>query len=147
MHIPISIANNHTFELWRGFMPRRKEITNAIGTDLYSLQVYDTTLHINSFSLDTVFEKWAAIEVTDFDNAPEGMEPCTLAGGLYAVFVYKGNPNEFEATFRYIFYEWLPASAYILDNTRAHFEILGPKYINNSPDSEEEVWVPVNARG
>jgi AraC family transcriptional regulator len=44
--------------------------------------------------------------------------------------------------FTYIFTRWLPASGYQLDN-RPHFEILGDKYKNNDPESEEEIWIPV----
>jgi AraC family transcriptional regulator len=36
----------------------------------------------------------------------------------------------------------LPASGYELDD-RPHFEILGERYKNNDPDSEEELWFPV----
>ena len=36
--IQMSLANNKTRELWQSFMPRRKEIQNNIGTDLYSMQ-------------------------------------------------------------------------------------------------------------
>jgi AraC family transcriptional regulator len=36
-------------------------------------------------------------------------------------------------------------SAYDLDN-RPHFEILGEKYKNESPDSEEELWIPVKLK-
>jgi AraC family transcriptional regulator len=41
-----------------------------------------------------------------------------------------------------MFREWLPASGYELDD-RPHFEILGERYKNNDPDSEEELWFPV----
>jgi AraC family transcriptional regulator len=42
----------------------------------------------------------------------------------------------------YIFNTWLPKSGYQLDR-RPHFEILGEKYKNNNPDSEEEIWIPI----
>jgi AraC family transcriptional regulator len=32
-----------------------------------------------------------------------------------------------------------------LDN-RPHFEILGEKYKQGSPDSEEEIWIPVKEK-
>lgn len=44
--------------------------------------------------------------------------------------------------FEYIFVEWLPDTIYELDN-RPHFEILGEKYKNNDPDSEEDLWIPI----
>ena len=141
----MSIANNRTFELWKSFMPLRAEIKNRITTDLISLQVYNPTLSFNDFDLNTEFEKWAVAEVSDFEPVPEGMETFLLTGGQYAVFIYKGAPADFGGTFNYIFKTWLPASEFELDN-RPHFEVLGSKYKNNSPDSEEEVWIPVRDR-
>jgi AraC family transcriptional regulator len=135
----MSFANNQTSELWRSFMPYRREIKNATGIDLFSLQNYTTINSFQDFNPDTIFEKWAAIEVADFDNVPEEMETFVLEGGLYAVFDYKGNSPEI---FQYIFREWLPNSEYELAY-RPHFEILGEKYKNNDPDSEEEIWIPI----
>ena len=140
-----TLADNKTFELWQSFMPRRKEIRNNLTNELLSLQVYNPSLDFKDFNLETVHEKWAAVEVSDFNTLPDEMETFTLPAGLYTVFLYKGNPNEFADTFRYIFEIWLPASDYLLD-TRPHFEILGEKYKNNDPDSEEEVWIPIKEK-
>ena len=137
----MSLEVNKTEELWRGFMPRRKEIRNGIGTSLYSLQLYDPS-YFENFNPKNSFEKWATIEVTDFINVPEGMEPLTLTGGLYAVFLFKGAAREGSEAFQYIFEAWLPNSQFVLDD-RPHFEILGEKYKNDDPDSEEEIWIPI----
>jgi AraC family transcriptional regulator len=59
----MSFSDNRTFELWRSFMPRRKEIGNSIGADLYSVEVYPP-LFWEKFSADTEFEKCAAVEVS-----------------------------------------------------------------------------------
>lgn len=142
-HLRMSLANNLTGQLWQRFMMQRNTITNRVGTDLYSLQVYEPTLDFKDFNLQTEFEKWALTEVTDFDHIPEGMESFTLEAGLYAVFIHRG--LNFQPTFQYIYYEWLPGSDYVLDQ-RPHFELLGEKYKNNAEDSEEEVWVPVKEK-
>jgi AraC family transcriptional regulator len=139
--IILSLSNNKTAELWKSFMPRRKEIKNNIDTDLYSMQKYDAS-YFNTFNPNTEFEKWAAVAVTDFNEIPEAMEPITLVGGLYAVFVHKGDVSTASKTFEYIFGKWLPNSEYVLDD-RLHFELLGEKYKNNDPDSEEEIWIPI----
>lgn len=138
----MSLANNRTGELWRSLMPRRNEILHPVTSDLYSLQVYEKPFAYTDFTPATEFEKWALVEVTDFEFIPEEMEPFTLPGGLYAVFHYKGTPSEFAGTFHFIFGTWLPQSDYVLDH-RPHFELLGEKYKNNNPDSEEEIWIPI----
>ena len=144
-HIKMSFANNKTFELWRSFMPRRKEIRNSLTTDLFSMQVYGESFDFKNFNPGAEFEKWAAIEVADFNTIPDGMEAYTLAGGLYAVFEYKGDASNAAETFQYIFGTWLPNSDHLLDN-REHFEILGEKYKKDSPDSEEEIWIPIRIK-
>lgn len=140
----MSFSDNKTGELWKGFMPRRKEIKNSVGPELCSMQIYGPKFFSN-FNPDTKFEKWATIEVTDFESVPDQMETFNLEGGLYAVFLYRGAANAAADTFRYIMGEWLPGSGYDLDD-RPHFEILGEKYKNESPDSEEELWIPVKPK-
>jgi AraC family transcriptional regulator len=143
--IKMTFSNNKTFELWQSFMPRRKEIKNIISPDLFSLQVYNKNVDFINFSKDIEFEKWAAIEVSDFETIPEEMEPFILEGGLYAVFLHKGAASTGTNTFQYIFGTWLPGSDYLLDD-RPHFEILGKKYKNEDPSSEEEIWIPVKPK-
>src|ERR1017187_6208940 len=136
----MSLVHNKTGELWHSFKTRRKEIVNSIGSDLYSMQVYGPD-YFKNFNPATEFTKWAGIEVEDFDHIPDGMESIVLPGGLYAVFLHKGPASSGPNTFQYIYGEWIPNSDYELDD-RPHFEILGARYKNESPDSEEEVWIP-----
>jgi len=133
-----SLAENKTHELWRSFMPTRAEIQNPISADLFAVQVYEPT-YFESFNPNAVFEKWATLEVSDFDNIPAEMESFTLSGGLYAVFELKGHDI---SIFNYIFKTWIPNSKYKLDH-RPHFEILGAKYKKDDPNSEEEIWIPI----
>ncbi|MES2558170.1 MAG: GyrI-like domain-containing protein [Bacteroidota bacterium] len=142
-HLTMSLAGNKTGELWKTFMPRRREITNAVSPDLISMQVYSPT-HFLDFKPTNTFEKWATVEVTDFDKVPDGMETFTLQGGLYAVFHYVGSSSD-TSIFQYIFGTWLPNSFYRLDD-RPHFEVLGEKYKNNDPNSEEEIWIPIKQK-
>lgn len=145
VHLNMSQLQNRTAELWRSFMPRRKEISNTISPDLFSMQIYDESYSFKNFNPAAEFVKWAAVEVSDFETIPPGMKPFTLIGGMYAVFHYKGLPRNGDTFFRSIFGDWIPNSDYELDN-RPHFEILGEKYKNDDPDSEEEIWIPVKVK-
>jgi len=140
----MSLSNNKTAALWTSFMPRRKLITNSLSSDLFSIQVYDNTLDFKNFDKETLFDKWAAIEVADFEFVPNEMEIFSLTGGLYAVFQYRGLSTD-TSIFQYIFGTWLPNSNYVLDK-RPHFELLGEKYKNDHPDSEEEIWIPIKPK-
>jgi AraC family transcriptional regulator len=143
-HLTMTFSNNQTFKLWQSFMPRRREITNNLTTELFSIQVYPPTFDFTFFNPNTEFEKWAAIEVADFYTVPNEMETYSLSGGLYAVFFYKGL-NTDTKLFQYIFGTWLPCSNYLIDN-RPHFEIIGEKYKNNDSTSEEEIWIPIKPK-
>lgn len=142
--VTMSFADNKTGLLWQTFMPKRNNIQYTINNDLYSLQLYPESVIQTGFTLDTPFEKWALKEVSSFDHIPEGMQSFILPGGLYAVFHYKGSSAD-TSIFDFIFKTWLPQSAYVLDN-RPHFEILGNKYKNNDPASEEDIYIPVKPK-
>ncbi len=143
IRMTMSLAANKTGDLWRSFLPRRKEITNTVTRDLISMAVYAPT-HFIDFHPANEFEKWAAVEVSNFDMVPDGMEAFVLAGGLYAVFHYTGSSTD-TTIFHYIFETWLPHSDYVLD-VRPHFEILGEKYKNMDPNSEEDICIPIKPK-
>ena len=142
--LKMSFVETRTTELWRGFMPRRKEIENSNGSDLYSVEIYPRGF-FDDFAPEKEFEKWAAIEVADFENVPGDLETLMIPNGLYAVFLYRGKSSEGAGFYRYIFAEWLPNSEFLLDE-RPHFALMGEKYKNDEPDSEEELWIPVKPK-
>lgn len=140
----MSYSDYRVGELWGSFMPRKKEITNNLTNELISLVVYSQT-HFADFNMTNEFERWATIEVADFDNVPDEMKTYILPSGLYAIFHYIGLSTGISSFYQNIFNVWLPNSEYVLDD-RAHFEVLGDKYKNNDPLSEEEIWIPIQAK-
>lgn len=140
--LPMSLKNDRTGELWSGFMPERNKIKNTIGSQLFSIQIYDESLDFKDFNSQIEFTKAAMVEVSEFETIPKEMETRILTGGLYAVFIHKGMAASFSKTAQYIFGQWLPNSDYELDK-RAHFELLEPAYNPVDENSEEEVWIPI----
>jgi AraC family transcriptional regulator len=141
--LQMSLAADKTAELWGSFMPKRKEILNALNSDLFSLRVYNDT-YFKKFSFENEFEKWALVEVNNFENHLTEFESFLLPAGMYAVFNYKGLSTD-TRIYDYIYGKWIVESEYILDN-RPHFEVLGTLYKNNDPNSEEEIWIPIKAK-
>jgi AraC family transcriptional regulator len=141
----MSLASDTTRQLWHGFMPFRKDIFNVVGTEYFCLQEYEPD-YFQEFDPKKEFIKWAAMEVFDLSQIPNGMRSLTLEGGLYAVFLHKGTAAEAATIYMYIFNTWLPTSGYVLDN-RPQFQIMGEKYKNDDPNSEEEIWIPVKPKG
>ena len=139
IHMEMSLSNNKTAELWREFMPRRAEVKNRLSTDLISMQSYGENW---TFSPEELFEKWATVEVSSFDEVPPNMGTYLLEGGKYAVFIHHGPASAAAKTMQYIFSDWLPKSSYHLDN-REHFEILPEGYNPIDPEAKEEIWIPI----
>ena len=141
-NLSFSYADYRVFELWSSFMPRRKEIQNVIGCELYNIQINPENF---DFQPNTPYTKWVAVAVSTFENIPDGMESLEIQEGLYAVINYKGDQSNVAAFFKSIYTEWLPSSDYELEN-RPQFEILCEKYKNNSPEAEEEIWIPIKKK-
>lgn len=141
----MSLTHDATVNLWSSFMPRRKEIKQAVNESLISVTVYDDDFELHQFKPDTLFDKWACIEVSSQDELPEGFETYTIPAGSYAVFVYQGLPQMAMQFFRKIFMEYLPSSPYELANG-PHFAVMGEKYKGNDPTSEEEIYIPIQRK-
>lgn len=143
-HITMSLSNNRTAELWGAFMPVRNSVLRRANDNYYSVEVYPEG-YFEHFNPNTEFEKWAAVKVEEVTDLPEAMESLTVPEGLYAVFSFKGTPVNVPQFMQQIFGVWLPHSKYQLDN-RPHFALMGEKYKNNDPESEEDFWVPVRLK-
>tara|TARA_R110000868_G_scaffold37111_10_gene131548 strand:+ start:36226 stop:36726 length:501 start_codon:yes stop_codon:yes gene_type:complete len=143
LNIRTSLSENKVKKLWQSFGPKRKEINHQITLDSYSIEIYEPGSEMINFTPNTKFEKWATVQVSEFEAVPEGLETLVIPKGKYAVFIYKGLHSEYPKFAQYIFSEWLPSSDYELDD-RPHFEVMGNKYFGPmNPDSEEEIWIPI----
>ncbi|MBK7225390.1 MAG: GyrI-like domain-containing protein [Saprospiraceae bacterium] len=139
-----SFSENNSFQLWSGFMPKRNLIPNRFDENYYSVQLFKDGIDYFT-DLNAKYTKWAAVQVKSSLDKPEGFDLLTIPAGEYAVFIHKGTSQDFIKTSQYIYGEWLPKSKYKLAS-RPHFEILGSKYKLNDPNSEEEVWIPIQSK-
>ena len=121
--------------LWKRFMPHRNEIQNTINDEFIAMQIYGDFNNIKE-----PFNIWACVEVSSFKDIPKDMMSFTIPEGDYAVFTHKG--MDASKTYQRIITEWLPNSGYTIDD-RPHFQVMGEKYKNGNPDSEEDFYVPI----
>jgi AraC family transcriptional regulator len=142
--IRMSFVNDRTSELWRGFRPVASKIAKRIGSESYSVKVYDASYSFSSFDPSAEFDKWAMVAVSDDAEVSDGLESLTIPGGKYAEFIHVGPASAAPRTFGYIFSQWLPASEFELD-LRPHFEILPEGYDPFSVDGTERVLIPVRS--
>jgi AraC family transcriptional regulator len=141
----MSITFDQTLPLWQSFMPRLMEIKKLASPDLFSVEVYPDADYFKAFDPNKDFIKWAAASVQEAENCPIGMDRLLIPEGEYAVFPYVGKASKAFETYQYIYEEWIPNSAYKLDD-RPHFAIMGANYKGEADDSEEEIWIPVKGK-
>lgn len=140
----ISLEKNETASLWQRLMPLRDKIKNRFGTDYFAIQNYDAGHDFRNFDATTSFEMCAAIEVDSPSELEFGMQIFIIPAGLYAVYTHKGLASDFQASYQ-IFRQWLVLSDYMVD-FRPHFQVMGAKYKNGDPSSEEDVWIPIKKK-
>ena len=142
--LKMSIAENNTANLWKNFITKLKIHQLYNSQDMYSLEIYDQN-YFEEFNPLNKFDKWAAVIFENIAEIPDDMEILLIPKGKYIVFDYIGNSSDAFKAYQYIYNEWLLGSQYILDS-RPHFALMGEKYKNNNPKSEEEIWIPVKEK-
>ena len=138
--LKMSLSNDKTYPLWKGFKPQVLSIKNRVNTDFYSVQIYSS--NFKEFNPNTIFENWAAVEVFDFSEIPEEMKKLIIPKGKYAVFMHFGLAKEVGKTMRFIYEIWLPESNFQLDD-RLHFQVMKSDYRPDDPQAQETFWIPI----
>lgn len=140
----VTAATDNPVLLWRPFKMKLKEIGNVQTDRFYSVQTFEGE-DLSRFDANTEFTKWAAVEVSEVGNIPEGMEVIRIPKGLYATLVHYGTAAEFQKTTDFIYRHWLPESKYDLDD-RPHLTIMPSDHRPDDPNAAELVCVPVKPK-
>ena len=138
----MSFAENKTGQLWQQFIPLKMSILGKKQINLFSVEVYKDLSFFSNFDPTANFTKWTAIRKDEVEKVPSEFKILEIREGEYAIFNYKGSSSEAPQFYQHIFQQWIPSSGYKLDN-RPHLAIMGEKYKNNDPTSEEEIWIPI----
>ncbi|MBL6445604.1 GyrI-like domain-containing protein [Fulvivirga sp. 29W222] len=138
-----SLTNNNIPELWLNFISRIKEIGNIRNSGKYGIHSYDNESKVEDYSEHFTFKKWAAVEVSHYEDIPPGLDRYTMQPGKYARFIHKGGIKGFQMSIDYVYGTWLPASGYQLD-TRDDFEHYGERFYGpENPESEIDMYIPI----
>lgn len=137
----MNFANHQPQKLWQQLMPvvSRHFPERPV---LYSVEVYPHPDFFEAFNPLAPFEKWAAMAETPDFSPPESWEKLELPSGKYAVFLFRGTQDGAADFYQKILTQWLPEAGLLLDH-RPHFARMDDRYRNGSPDSEEEIWIPI----
>lgn len=114
--------------LWQAFLSRLAEIKNTTGEFCYGVvrQLEDASDEL---------EYYCAIEVTNTDEIPQGMQAVTIEPATYAKFTHRGSVSKIDNTINYIYSTWLAQSSH-QHTYQADLEFYGADY---SPVSEQSV--------
>ena len=122
--------------LWASFLPRLAEISHTIGGVCYGVvqQLADD---------DDELVYFAAIEVSEINDIPPGMDSIQIPASSYAVFRHQGDARLLDNTVNYIYSNWL------LNSGQRHtsgpdLEIYDAAYIADSDLSVMHYAIPVS---
>jgi AraC family transcriptional regulator len=122
--------------LWHEFVPRMNEPAKRINTDNSYGVCYDMDTEGNIYYI-------AGVEVSDFENLPEGFDSIEIPDNKYAVFTHKGLISKFHETVGYVYGKWVqdPANGKI---NAPDFELYDERFKGgDSEDSECDLYVAI----
>jgi len=132
-----------TERLAKQCMPRLHEVQNRVDDFTVSLNDYNAFDYMK-LTPGGLFEKWIGVEVSQFDNVPDGMVTLTIEPATYLAIEFKGSMAEYVENWHYLHGIWLPQNQYQVDS-RPHFEKLNSNYHPKNIINEEIIWIPVVA--
>ncbi|MEH6836918.1 MULTISPECIES: AraC family transcriptional regulator [Falsihalocynthiibacter] len=126
--------------LWSAFREEVVHISNRVGRDAFG--IYEEYQE----SEDGVgFSYICAVEVSDFDNIPDGMIARVIPSHLYAVFQHEGPVSSLPETMKYIWGSWLPKSDYEYVE-KPDFELYSPDAQPKGADKTLFLHIPVSRK-
>ena len=126
--------------LWSAFRPNIDQITNRVGYDAFGIyeEYYESENSVG-------FSYICSVEVSDFDDVPEGMISRVIPEHLYAVFRHKGSMSFLPETLKYIWGSWLPKSNYEYVE-KPDFELYAPETQPKDPHKILFLCIPVTRK-
>jgi AraC family transcriptional regulator len=124
--------------LWDRFIQRAGEIADVVPGVHYGIGVDDRR------DGDPGFLYTAGMGVATVGNVPTGMNVVTVPAGRYAVFTHRGPVTHFAKTIVAVWNQWLPQSG-LKARPAPDFESYDRRFKLNSPDSEVDLYVPIEA--
>lgn len=126
-------SNGEIPQIWGVFFKRINEIKNIVDPEI-SYGVCDPEV-----SEDGKFHYTVCVEVSSFEDVPEGMVTKTIPGGRYAVFTYNGPIEKISEFYRSIYKEWMPNLEYEVE-FRPDFEYYDKRFCEKG---ELDIYVPI----
>ena len=97
--------------------------------------------HTTHYDMD--YSEVIGMEVTCYDNLPNGIVAKTIPAGKYAVFTHKGPLSEILKTYEYIWGTWVSLTKEVLDDGD-DFELYDERILGrDNEQSKIDIYIPV----
>jgi len=126
--------------LWSAFRPYKDKVPNRVSDSGFG--IYESYQEEGD---NVAFVYVCCMEVSSFDEIPEGLTPRELPEQMYAKFTHKGSIANLDKTLKYIWGSWLPKSKYDYEE-RPDFELYPPGYNVMDPDCEMAIHIPIKLK-
>lgn len=126
--------------LWKAFAPYRDNIPNRVGDNCFG--IYESYEEDGD---DVTFSYVCTVQVSNFDDVPEGMTAREIPEQLYAKFTHTGPVSNLDQTLKYIWGSWLPKSNYEYEE-KPDFELYRSGFDNNDPKNELYLHIPIRGK-
>jgi AraC family transcriptional regulator len=130
-----------TVDLRAKFAPYKNALKDRVNGNFLFIRKFGENYSFEDEN--AVYEKWAAAEVSGFDNLPENLEGLSLAGGKYILFYHIGPAVTFPHTITMFFKECLPQSGMKTDFSREMIEEFAYNYRSEYIFAQEKIYMPV----
>jgi AraC family transcriptional regulator len=121
---------------WQRFAPHIGNVPAQVGDVAYGVGA--------NFDDEGAFDYITGVEVSRFDDLPQGFSSIRLPARRYAVFTHKGHVSSIPATMRAIWQDWLPKSGHRFADA-PFFERYDKRFDPKTGNGEFEIWMPLEA--
>lgn len=133
---------NNIYSLWQEFDKVADTIPNKhISKRTFGICDQLQESHTINYHMD--FSEVIGIEVSSYDNLPDGIVAKTIPAGKYAVFTHRGLLSEILKTYEYIWGTWILLTKEVLDE-RGSFELYDQRFLGRDNEkSEMDIYIPI----
>ncbi len=133
---------NDIYSLWQRF----RDVADTIPNKHHSERTFgicEQLQETHTLNYDMDFSEVIGLEVTCYDNLPNGIVTKTIPAGKYAVFTHRGLLGELLKTYEYIWGTWVLLTKEILD-WRGDFELYDKRFLGrDNEQSEMDIYIPI----
>jgi AraC family transcriptional regulator len=144
MQTLVSTKNNIISNLWMRFIPRVGEIKERAKTDAMLGISYDLQeISADQVTRESQFFYLAGVIVSDIKDLSEGMTYRKVMKHKYAKFTHRGTLEKLGDTYNYMYGQWLPKSAYDVDEIAPEIEWYDNRFMPDSANSAFDIYLPI----